>query len=111
MTIEQIDKQLTHPNVKVTMKTLGDERFERIRELVIDGQTYTIEWWQNISYLRFGGLLVIFDSVKQTGTWPNSAKMNLQFYDDRGELCAVLPIEYYKREQIINREDYHAKNL
>ena len=93
--IESLDRVLDHPNIRVDKMPVGDELFDRIRILTIDLHKYEIKWYKNICYLKHGSLIVPFRSVRQQNTWPNNAKMNLQFYGRNNWVCCVLKIEDY----------------
>jgi len=94
MEIEHLDCVLKHKNIEriECQKGIGDEYFERKRKFVIAGETYQITWYRNTSYLEHRNLTIPFDSVKQSGTWPNNKKTNLQFYNSKLETCCILPI-------------------
>lgn len=61
----------------------------------INGFDYHIEWFINQCYLHYNMLTVCFNNVKLSGTWPNKAKQNLQFYDAEGNPVAIIPVEEY----------------
>lgn len=100
-TLEDLDKALKHKNICVSI--YGDKNvvkhsspttvFKRHREITIKGIIYKIGWYINQCELKIGALTVLFNSVKQASTWPNSAKMNLQFYDKNRAVCCILRIE------------------
>ena len=93
MKIEELDNALAHHTISVTRFAAGNETFERIREVRVGDRAVMIEWWPNVCYLHTpDNLTVIFNSLKQSNTWPNESKMNLQFYDKRG-ICAILKLE------------------
>ena len=98
-TIENLDTALQHKNIIVNQvaKENNDGDFNRIRFFTIKKSPvllYKIEWWKNICYLSACNLKIPFDSVKQSGTWPNRYKLNLQFsYNNK--TCCILPIESY----------------
>ena len=95
-TIEDLDRSLSYPTIMVIpSKNKGPEHFERMRKFIVFGKEYTIEWWKNISYLFIDGVQIPFYGMQISNTWPNRSKMNLQFYDDRDEVCCVLKIEDY----------------
>lgn len=89
--VEQVVKAISHPTVEVRVL---EASFNRSIYFKVNSEEYLIEWWCNLCYLYAGDLLVIFDTVKVDSTWPNRAKMNLQFYYN-GEICAIIPIEYW----------------
>lgn len=96
MKIEDLDKVLTHPNIQMQPVTERPAEFNRDRVFTINGNEYHIEWWCNACYLHIGGVIVPFDSVRRSNTWPIMSKLNLQFYDRHGEVCCVIPdIEQY----------------
>jgi len=97
MTIDDLDRVLCHPNiVDVVSCPVGDELFQRRREFTVHDERFAIEWWVNGSYLYHGRLTIPFKTVRQSGTWPNMAKLNLQFYNDDHRVCCVLEIEQYQ---------------
>ena len=94
--LDDLDKVLSHPSVNAY---LGDDSTQtgiRHKSFAIDGRTFKIEWWTNICYLYADGLTVPFDWVRVSNTWPNRAKLNLQFYrnGDTTPIC-ILPIEVW----------------
>ena len=60
----------------------------------MNGKVYRIEWWKNISYLHRDGLVVVFERVNQSPTWPNRAKLNLQFYYG-ANTTAIIELEHW----------------
>ena len=95
--IEHIDKTLIHKNIEfIKPPKREDCHFERCRHFDIFGKRYTIEWWNNICYLKHQELTIIFCFVEQSNTWPNNAKLNLQFKDNNGNTVCILPIDYYE---------------
>ena len=94
-TIEQLDMVLDYPTIDVDPHDEDSGKFDRYRSFRVDGVSYKIKWFCNFCTLYCGDVEVLFRWVKRTGTWPNHAKLNLQFYDDRNSVCCVLPIEYY----------------
>ena len=97
MEIEELDNVLTHKNIEniESKRGLGEEYFKRKRRFVIAGEKYQITWYRNTSYLEHRNIIVRFDLVKQSGTWPNNKKMNLQFYNTNLETCCIIPLEDY----------------
>jgi hypothetical protein len=99
MTIEELDKVLSHPNIQVEAVPDTPGEFQRNRWFTLNGKRYCIEWWCNISYLHVGSMIVPFQRVKQAGTWPIMSKLNLQFYDSRDAVCCVIAdLEKYPQE-------------
>ena len=96
-TLEELDKALTHKLINVVNHTTKGETFERKRMFTLREQTFIIEWYINVCYLYIEKLTIPFHSVKQSGTWPNSAKLNLQFYNASGEACAILELESFPK--------------
>jgi len=93
--IEDLDKVLIHKNIKNVEKfPYGEELFKRVRKFKIFGLEYKIKWWNNQCYLTHFGVTVLFDTVEQSGTWPNNMKLNLQFCTN-DDICAIVGIEYY----------------
>lgn len=93
MKLEELEAVLVHPNI-ILVQNDSTEGFNRDRKFIVGGVLYTIEWWCNICYLHSGNLQIPFHSVERSGTWPNRAKTNLQFYYHK-EVCCILPIERY----------------
>lgn len=87
------------PNVTdVEWINLTNCGYSRLIQFVVKGIIYRIEWWTNVSYLQTQeGLVIPFESIKISGTWPNRYKTNLQFYA-KGEVAAILPLEEYEVE-------------
>jgi len=95
--IENLDNVLTHFNIISVKSRCGSgEGFCRLRDFTINGEDYTIEWWKNNSYLFHRNLTIPFYTVEQCNTWPNSAKLNLQFKDKYKNTVCILPIEEYE---------------
>ncbi|WP_393965778.1 hypothetical protein [Exiguobacterium sp. S22-S28] len=101
MTQEQLETLLVNaPNVTgVAWINENKYGFSRECEFHVRGMRYAIRWFTNICYLIIGEAEVLFEELKVTGTWPNSFKTNLNFYQDRydGEpgIVAIIPIEEY----------------
>lgn len=68
--------------------------FSRKWAFEVRGTQYIIEWWPNVCQLECGELIVLFDDVRWSGTWPNRFKNNIQFYYN-GKVCAIIPVESY----------------
>jgi hypothetical protein len=68
--------------------------FSRTCQFFVRGEVYAIEWWANMSYLSVDELIIPFESVELSGSWPNHFKVNLQF-EYNGQCCAILPVEEY----------------
>lgn len=98
MNIEDIDKYLDYPTITVAPSDLEPDTFDRNRYFNVEGVTYRIEWWKNISYLYHGALQIPFDRMERANTWPNRSMMNLQFYYNNN-VCCVLKIESNPEEQ------------
>lgn len=96
--IEMLDRALSHPNIEVEKAAVEGQAFKRIRNFKVCGKEYSIKWYRNGCYLFHHGIEIPFQSVIQKNTWPNHAKVNLQFYDSGLEVCCVLPIEYYEKD-------------
>lgn len=107
--IETLDKILTHPNINVKPSIPRDAHFDRFRYFTLDGTEYVIEWWVNICYLNIGGVIIPFNSVQQSGTWPNRAKLNLQFYDKQSNICCVIPLEKYPDHALTGSSTRHSR--
>lgn len=92
--IEDLDRVLKHKNI--LSRPYGDgssTEFRRHRELIINQTMYGISWYINQCYLIRDKLTVPFSFVKQSNTWPNRAKTNLQFYNKKGDICCILMLE------------------
>jgi hypothetical protein len=92
--IEDLDRVLKHKNI--LLMPHGDNssiEFRRRRDLIINGTMYIISWYINQCYLTRDRLTVPFSFVKQSNTWPNRAKTNLQFYNKKGDICCILMLE------------------
>lgn len=95
-TIEDLDMALEHKNIVVSTPVLpGEYAFNRTRLVFINGNEYRIAWWRNQCYLEHDDMIVLFKYVRQSGTWPNNKKVNLQFYDHHNAVCCVVGIEGY----------------
>ncbi len=92
-TLEDIDSVLSHKAITNLSNPNPPEFLDRNRYFMALGAKYCIEWWANISYLHIGSVFVPFFSVNVSNTWPNNSKNNLQFYNEAGGICCVLPIE------------------
>ena len=97
-TMESLSKVLQHKNIRNIKTHNPSESFDRVRCFVIDGKYYEIEWYCNGSYLKHGNMIVSFKCVKQSNTWPNRGKMNLQFYDLNRAVCCIIKIEDWPKE-------------
>jgi len=94
ITLKQIDKLLEYHTIDAfPVLEVGGE-FNRKRRFNIEGNEWRIVWYKNICYLENNNqsLIIPFEQVKLTNTWPTRSKMNLQFYY-QGEVCCVLKIE------------------
>lgn len=97
MTLDALEKVLTHPNIILLPVTGTPGKLNRDRSFVLYGMLYRIEWWVNLIYLHHGGAMVVADSVEQSGTWPNSAPLNLQF-SYQGSVVCVVELEQGRRD-------------
>lgn len=97
MKIEELDKVLSsYPTIEIipAPESADPTEFLRDRYFKVNGEEYRIEWWVNICYLYIGeNVQICFKSIKVSDTWPNDAKMNLQFYDEKNNVCAILKID------------------
>jgi len=98
MQFENVGKVLlSHPNIHYA-KYEGPD-FRRTFAFSVKGNFYSIVWYRNIMTLYFnGGGELKFASFELSGTWPNRARWNLQFYDDRGETVCIIPVEEVRDE-------------
>ena len=95
MKLEELERVLTHPNITNVPVTEKPGSLNRDRSFSIFGHDYTIEWWCNMLYLKHGGVLVAADEAKQSGTWPNHSRLNLQFYR-HGEVVGIIELEPFE---------------
>jgi len=94
MEIKEILKALDYHTITAKELDVKDDlRFERNILFTVLGKNYEIEWWRNISYLFYDDLQIPFERVTRSNSWPNGAKMNLQFYSERGNVNCILKIE------------------
>ena len=104
-TIENLDFVLSHASIDNQPSPSPAEYFERSRYFKISGCVFHIDWWVNVPYLTTPNGVVVpfcsvkFCSVKVSNTWPNGSKLNLQFYNQHGDVCCILPIEQYTPEE------------
>jgi hypothetical protein len=94
-TIEKLDSVLDHKCINILPVECNDDSFNRNRRFEALGLEHSIKWYTNVSYLETNGVSVVFYTVRQSNTWPNNAKMNLQFENENGVTVAVLPIEMH----------------
>jgi hypothetical protein len=98
MKYENVEKVLlSHPNIHYAK--CDREGFCRSFAFCINDQFYSIVWFKNVMTLHFNkGCELKFASFELSGTWPNRAIWNLQFYDDRGETVCIIPVEDVRHE-------------
>jgi len=94
---ETLERILRDDRINGKPININQYGFSREFAFCIDGADYEIRWFHNQSTLSSGFLDVIFHRADISGTWPNRAKMNIQFYDINNNVVAVLPIERYRR--------------
>lgn len=93
-TIEDLDRALDYPTIWIEQVLIKPGEFNRTRRFIVYGDQYKIEWWCNLSFLTTGDLIVPFEYVKQSNTWPHPSRMNLQFYcSGSSSPCCILLIE------------------
>lgn len=86
----------SNPNIKLADWIKPDKYgFCRTYQFEVRGATYEIEWHCNYSELRCGEMLVLFDDLRISNTWPHHFRNNLQFYR-HGQICCVIPVEGYE---------------
>ena len=95
--LNKLERLLHLSGVDVSPKKGNDFRNHYFSVL---GRDYRIEWWTNICYLYTNGMQIPSYNVELSGTWPNHAKTNLQFYYDTKEVCCILPIEEYSNRPL-----------
>jgi hypothetical protein len=93
-TFEQLEILMTDDRINGKPINIDDYGFSRQFGFNVDGADYEIKWFRNQSTLTSGFLMVKFHHAEISNTWPNNSKMNIQFYDERNEVVAVLPIEW-----------------
>lgn len=100
--IENLDKVLSYPSITVKPFDDSPPHFERNREFYVYDTKYRIEWWANCSYLFSpDGLIIPFDYVLLSNTWPHRSKMNMQFYTDGvSSPTCILKIEDYPQDNL-----------
>jgi|SRR6056297_913917 len=93
MQFDDVGKVLSsHPNIRYAKYEGSD--FSRTFAFSINDIFYSIMWYRNTMTLYFnGGCELKFTSFKLSGTWPNRARWNLQFENDRGQTVCVIPVE------------------
>lgn len=74
--------------------------FSREFSFTHDGIYYEVVWYKNLSTLKVGEnnqLNVSFFMAQFSNTWPShpGSKMKLEFRDERQNLVAVIPVEWY----------------
>jgi hypothetical protein len=97
-TIDKLDDVLDCETIFVHYIKGEPGKFNRWREFSIlcknpRLKTYKVEWYRNMSNLYYDNLTIPFKRVERSGTWPNRAGLNLQFYSRDGRVCCVLPID------------------
>ena len=94
LTREAIEKKLKSHNCIKSIGWVNEDEygFSRTYRFKVRNVTYEIEWWSNISYLHCGEMLIPFEEMQITGTWPHRFKNDIQFYN-KGHVCCILPIE------------------
>lgn len=96
-TIEDLDKVLSHHSIELKEHSINPAEFDRTRHFKALGVDYKIKWHVNQCSLFTENLQVPFNCVEISGTWPNAAMTNLQFYTDGNRSpCAIIAIENYK---------------
>ena len=95
MKIEKLDSVLAESKVKnIEVSSIGNETFERCRKFLVANQEFTIVWHVNYCKLVIGELIVSFDYLDVSNTYPSGANMNLQFYlNGRNNCVAVIKLE------------------
>lgn len=73
------------------------ETFERNLEFTIRDNKYKIEWYSNLCTLYINEFEMMFDHVYIESTWPRHYKNFLQFYNNKNEIVAVIPLEKYDK--------------
>ena len=94
--LTELEEALTHDYIDWEYINHDEHGFSRTIRFSLHGLGYRIIWFRNHSRLINGNMDVMFTRAAQSGTWPNLAKLNLQFYLG-DETCAVLPLEYYEK--------------
>lgn len=60
-----------------------------------NGEKFTIEWWINISYIKYEKAIIPCDKIEVANTFPNHSRLNIQAYF-KNNLVFILPIRDYK---------------
>lgn len=90
-TIEDLNKILEYKTIINTTKETSD--FNRNISFIVKDRAYIIEWYCNSSTLHIDDLSIPFHYAKLSNTWPHKSKMNIQFYDESGNVCCILKID------------------
>ena len=69
--------------------------FQRNILFSCDGEHYRIEWYCNLCTLYSGSLIVHFDSVCVSNSFPVRSDIQLHFFNG-GERVAILAVKYEK---------------
>ena len=72
-----------------------EDGFSREFAFEVRDKQYVIVAFANLSYLFAGELMIVFDSIRFDGCWPNEFKNNLSFLY-RGTVVAVLPVDQHE---------------
>lgn len=81
MDLEQIEKVLLSvPEIEYLGHTGVDKYgFSRTISFILNDITYEIEWYHNISYLKMNDVVIMFNRIEHTNTWPHKFKSELRF--------------------------------
>ena len=97
MTIEQLDRVLSHEYIDVRPYSVGDESITRGREILVNRVKYWIEWWCNGCHLytdmniytrKEHGMRIDFSMVSIS-----MFSTSLIFKSKSGDVCAELRIK------------------
>jgi len=59
------------------------------------GNKFHIEWWKNIGYLHYHGMVIPFTSIYLSSSWPNNKLLNIQGNYKNKETAFIVPIREY----------------
>ena len=60
-----------------------------------DGRKFHIEWWTNVAYLHYFGMIIPFTDIYLSSTWPNRSLLNIQGSYKTKETAFIIPIREY----------------
>lgn len=99
ITLEYIDQQLVKAQVQTIIHPEPEGvvgYFERSRYFTVEGVGYEIEWWVDGCYLKSGNLIICFDDLFVSNSWPHNSPMDLRF-DLKNNTAVILKLVEYKK--------------